>query len=200
MLQVGITGGIGSGKTTVCKIFEKFGIPIYYADERAKNLMISSREIIDKVKLIFGKESYFKNGKLNRKHISKQAFSDPSKLKLLNAVVHPAVANDTFVWHNAQTNVPYTLKEAALIIETGGHKILDKLIVVSAPQDVRIQRVMDRDGVSKKAVLARIEKQLPEDEKLKHADFVINNDGTETLLLQIWKIHIKLKSLSKTIQ
>ena len=141
-----------------------------------------------------------KNGNLNRKHISNQAFSDPNKLKLLNEVVHPAVANDTLKWHNAQTNVPYTLKEAALIVETGGHKILDKLIVVSAPQDVRIQRVMDRDDISKKAVLARINKQLPEEEKLKHADFVIQNDGSQSLLLQIWKIHIELKSLSETIQ
>ena len=200
MLKVGITGGIGSGKTTVCRIFEKLGIPIYYADDRAKNLMISNREIIDKVKLIFGTKSYFKNGKLNRKHISKQAFSDPEKLKLLNEVVHPAVANDTIEWNKAQKNVPYTLKEAALIVETGGQKFLNKLIVVSAPQETRIQRVMDRDDISKKAVLARMSKQLPEEEKLKHADFIIQNDGTQSLLLQIWKIHVELKSLSKTIQ
>lgn len=200
MLKVGITGGIGSGKTTVCKIFEKFGIPIYYADDRAKNLMINNQEIIDKVKFIFGNNSYLKDGQLNRKHISSQAFSNPEKLKALNEVVHPAVADDTIEWHNAQQNVPYTLKEAALIVETGGHKALDKLIVVSAPQSVRIQRVMDRDNLSKSAVLARINKQLPEEEKLKHADYIINNDGTESLLLQIWKIHLELKSLAKTIQ
>ncbi len=200
MLKVGITGGIGSGKTTVCKIFERFGIPIYYADDRAKLLMKTNAGIIDKVKNIFGNKAYLKSGELNRKHIASQAFSTPEKLKALNEIVHPAVAKDTLDWNNEQENASYTLKEAALIVETGGHKLLDKLIVVSAPQDVRIQRVMDRDDVSKSAVLARMDKQLPEEEKLKHADYIINNDGTQSLLLQIWKIHIELKSLSKTIQ
>jgi len=200
MLKVGITGGIGSGKTTVCKIFEKFGIPVYYSDDRAKSLMITSKEIVDGVKNIFGETSYLESGELNRKHISKQAFSTPEKLKALNELVHPAVANDSLDWHNSQKDVAYTLKEAALIVETGGHKFLDKLIVVSAPQNIRIQRVMDRDDVSKDAVLARMNKQLPEEEKLKHADFIIKNDGSQSLLLQIWKIHFELKSSSKTIQ
>jgi len=200
MLKVGITGGIGSGKTTVCKIFEKFGIPVYYSDDRAKSLMITSKEIVDGVKNIFGEASYLKSGELNRKHISKQAFSTPEKLKALNDLVHPAVAYDSLEWHNSQKDVAYTLKEAALIVETGGHKFLDKLIVVSAPQNIRIQRVMDRDDVSKDAVLARMNKQLPEEEKLKHADFIIKNDGSQSLLLQIWKIHFELKSSSKTIQ
>ncbi len=200
MLNVGITGGIGSGKTTVCKIFERFGIPIYYADDRAKKLMISNQEIIDKVKHIFGINAYSKNGQLNRSLLSKEAFSDPEKLKALNAVVHPAVAKDTLDWQNSLKEVPYSLKEAALIVETGGHLILDKLIVVSAPQDIRIQRVMNRDDTKKEAVLARMQKQLPEEEKLKHADFIIQNDGSESLILQVWKIHLELKSMATTIK
>lgn len=199
MLKVGITGGIGSGKTTVCRIFEKFGIPIYYADDRAKLIMNNSQEIIDKVKFIFGKESYMPNGKLNRKHISKIAFSNPEKLKALNAVVHPAVAKDTEDWQNTLKNVPYSLKEAALIVETGGHNSLDKLIVVSAPLEVRIKRVIARDKVERTAVVARIKKQLPEAEKLKHADFIVKNDGTDSLIQQIWIIHKTLKSISTTI-
>ena len=200
MLNVGITGGIGSGKTTVCKIFERFGIPIYYADDRAKKLMITNREIIDKVKIIFGKNAYLESGELNRSLLSKEAFSNPEKLKALNGVVHPAVAKDTLDWQNNLKAVPYSLKEAALIVETGGHLILDKLIVVSAPQDIRIQRVMNRDDTKKEAVLARMKKQLPEEEKLKHADFIIKNDGSESLILQVWKIHLELKSAAMAIK
>ena len=200
MLNVGITGGIGSGKTTVCKIFERFGIPIYYADDRAKKLMITNQEIIDKVKHIFGKNSYLKSGQLNRSLISKEAFSNPEKLKALNAVVHPAVAKDTLDWQSSLNDVPYSLKEAALIIETGGHLFLDKLIVVSTPQDIRIQRVMNRDDTKKEAVLARMKKQLPEEEKLKHADYIIKNDGSESLILQVWKIHLELKSAAMAIK
>jgi len=195
MLKIGITGGIGSGKTTVCKIFEKFGIPVYYADDRAKKLMVENPEIVEKIKSIFGKRAYHKSGSLYRQHIARIAFSKPEKLKQLNAVVHPAVAKDSMDWIKAQKNVPYTLKEAALLVEVGSYKLLDKLIVVTAPQTVRIQRVMNRDKTDRKAVEARISKQMPEEEKLKFADFEIKNDGSESLIKQVWEIHEKLKSL-----
>ena len=193
MLKAGITGGIGSGKTTVCKIFEKLGIPVYYADDRAKKLMVEDPVIVDKIKSIFGKRAYHKSGSLYRKHIARIAFSKPEKLKLLNAVVHPAVAKDSADWTAAQKNVPYTLKEAALLIEAGSYKQLDKIIVVTAPEELRIQRVIKRDKTDKKSVKARIAKQMPEVEKLKYADFIIKNDGTESLIRQVWEIHQKLK-------
>ena len=197
MLKIGITGGIGSGKTTVCRIFEKLGIPIYYADDRAKKLMVEKKEIINQVKKIFGKRAYYKNGKLNRKHISKIAFSNPEKLHALNAIVHPAVEKDATEWSQRQKNTPYTIKEAALIFESGSHRSLDKIITVTAPQLLRIQRVMQRDQTTEAAVLARISKQMPEEEKVKKSDFIILNDGSESLILQIWKIHQQLKSLSQ---
>ncbi len=196
MLNIGITGGIGSGKTTVCKIFEKLGIPIYYADDRAKALMIEKKEIIEQITEIFGKRAYYKNGKLNRRHIAKIAFSTPDKLKALNAVVHPAVKQDGIDWAKAQKNVPYTLKEAALMIESGNYKVMDKLVVVAAPEEIRLARVMSRDDATKAEVKARMDKQLPEAEKIKLADYVIHNDGSQSLILQIWKLHqefLKLK-------
>ncbi|MCB0661361.1 MAG: dephospho-CoA kinase, partial [Saprospiraceae bacterium] len=147
-LKVGITGGIGSGKTTVCKIFEKFGIPVYYADFRAKQLMITQPEIVDTVKKIFGEEAYSSDGELNRPHIAQIAFNNPEKLQQLNAIVHPAVHKDSEDWHLAQ-DAPYTLNEAALMVESGGYKRMDKLIVVTAPLEIRIQRVMDRDHVTR---------------------------------------------------
>jgi dephospho-CoA kinase len=196
-LKVGITGGIGSGKTTVCKIFEKLGIPVYYADERAKFLMTNSQEIIDTVKKIFGKEAYLESGELNRPHIAKLAFSNPDLLSKLNQTVHPAVHADGKSWHETQKDVPYTLNEAALMVESGGHKRMDKLIVVVAPEDLRIERVMKRDGVDEKAVRARMDNQLPQEEKEKLADYVINNDGSESLVLQVWKIHADLKKADR---
>jgi dephospho-CoA kinase len=193
-LKVGITGGIGSGKTTVCKIFEKFGVPVYYADERAKHLMVSRQEIIDKVKEIFGKKAYLPDGSLDRKYIAGIAFNHPEKLRQLNAVVHPAIHRDGNEWHRQQ-NVPYTLNEAALMVESSGHKRMDVLIVVTAPEELRIKRVMDRDGVSKQAVLERIKNQLPEEEKVNAADFIIENDGKNSLILQVWDLHKKLIEL-----
>ena len=118
-LKVGITGGIGSGKTTVCKIFETLGIPVYYADDRAKTLMVEDEKLISDIKNIFGVEAYSPNGELNRKHIADIAFHNLLKLKELNAVVHPAVLEDGNRWHAEQKDVPYTLKEAALIFEIG---------------------------------------------------------------------------------
>ncbi len=188
-LKVGITGGIGSGKTTVCKIFESLGIPVYYADDRAKLLMVENQAVRSKIIALFGTEAYLPDGKLNRQFIASIVFQDKKKLEKLNAIVHPAVLQDGKQWHTAQTGAPYSLKEAALLIESGSHKALDKLIVVTAPPELRIQRVMERDGVPREAVEARISKQLPEEEKLKLADFVIENDGTKMLTTQVLKIH-----------
>lgn len=191
MLKIGITGGIGSGKTTICKIFEKLDIPVYYADDRAKGLMVENEELIDNIKTLFGVESYLENGQLNRAHIANIVFNDQAKLKQLNGLVHPAVHQDANNWaaEQAQKNVPYALREAALIFEGGGNRYLDKVITVFADKEIRLKRVMARDKSSQAAVEARMNKQMPEEEKIKLADFVIYNNGTESLEEQVLKIH-----------
>jgi dephospho-CoA kinase len=200
VLKIGITGGIGSGKTTVCKMFEELGIPVYYADERAKYLMQHEHFLIDEIKKNFGEEVY-DNGQLNRQLLASKIFHDKEKVKLLNSLVHPAVFRDTDRWVAEQqaTQTPYALKEAALLVESGSHKYLDKLIVVTAPQNLRLKRVVERDNLSSTDVMARIQNQLPEEEKVKLADFVIINDSDkEHLRQQVLKIHQQLVELSAT--
>jgi dephospho-CoA kinase len=192
MLKIGITGGIGSGKTTVCHIFEALGIPIYNADDRAKALMTTDTALVAQIKANFGEESYFNNGTLNRNYISSIVFNNAEKLALLNSLVHPAVFRDGEAWHNAQKNVPYTLKEAALLIDNGSYKMLDKVITVFAPKPLRLQRVLARDTATKEAVLARMNKQMPEREKMRIADFVIRNDGKHGLIQQVLAVHREL--------
>ena len=189
-LKVGITGGIGSGKTTVCKIFETLGIPVYYADDRAKALMTEDEKLIAAIKNIFGEEAYLPDESLDRKHIADIAFHNPLKLKELNAIVHPAVLEDGNRWHAQQKDAPYTIKEAALIFESDSYKNLDKIITVFAPQNVRLERVILRGGnLSKEDIEARMAKQLPEEEKMKRANFIIYNDGEQALIPQVMKIH-----------
>ena len=190
--RVGITGGIGSGKSTVCRIFhEALGIPIFYADIWAKKLLNFDPQLREGIIRIFGPEAYIHEAEYNRAFVAKIAFSDPAKLAALNALVHPAVEAESLDWHNHQAELgfPYTLKEAALIVESGGHQHLDFLIVVTAPEELRIQRVMQRDGVTEEQVRARMRGQLTELEKLKLADFVVVNDGSELLLPQVWAVH-----------
>ncbi len=196
MIKVGITGGIGSGKTTVCKIFELLGIPVYYADDRAKWLMVNNSDIIHQLKDAFGKEVYFGNGNLNRKYLADIVFNDRTKLDVLNKIVHPVVGIDGIEWHNSQTNVPFTLKEAALFFENGTYKTMDKMITVTAPENLRIQRVMARDQISAADVKKRIDKQLPDSEKVKHSDFVILNNENHSLILQVLKIYKGLSQYS----
>ncbi|MEO1262212.1 MAG: dephospho-CoA kinase [Bacteroidota bacterium] len=194
MLKVGVTGGIGSGKSTICKIFECIGIPVYYADDRAKQLMVDNIKIVDQITEIFGKEAYHEDGSLNRAHLATIVFNDKEKLNMLNGIVHPAVREDGQNWHQSQQNVPYTIKEAALMIESGNYKSMDEIIVVSAPVELRIQRVIQRDAVTRQAVMARIDKQLPEPERLAFADYVIVNDGKKSIVQQVWDIHQELLS------
>ena len=191
-LKVGITGGIGSGKTTVCRIFETLGIPIYYADDRAKALMTEDADLVKAVKNLFGDTAYLSDGTLNRGLISDIAFSNPLKLNELNALVHPAVRLDGERWHKAQVGVPYTLKEAALHFESGGYKLMDKMICVVAPKEVRIERVLLRGGLTRADIEARMSKQLPDEEKINKSDFVIYNDGHHGLIQQVMAIHKRL--------
>lgn len=191
ILKIGITGGIGSGKTTACRIFETLGVPVYYADDRAKALMVESPDLIKNIKNLFGEEAYLLDGTLNRQHVADIAFHNPLKLKELNALVHPAVWLDGEQWHKAQTAAPYTLKEAALLFESGGNRFLDKIITVVAPIETRIERVLLRGGgtLNRADIEARIAKQLPDEEKIKQSDFVIWNDGKQALIPQVLAIH-----------
>ena len=191
MQKIGITGSIGSGKSIVCKIFEQLGVPIYNADERAKLLMISNAEIIRKVKLLFGNESYTETGELNRKHISNIAFNNKDLLTQLNQTVHPIVFKDFENWILAkeQLNIKYIIKEAALMFETDSYKKLDKFIVVTAPMELRINRTMQRDSISKEQVISRMNNQLSQEEKLANADYEIINDEQISLIEQVYTLH-----------
>ncbi|WP_068597564.1 dephospho-CoA kinase [Vaginella massiliensis] len=190
---IGITGGIGSGKSTVAKLFEQKGIPVYYADDRAKALMNENIEVIDQLKTEFGEDVY-KNGRLDRAYLASMTFSNPEKLIKLNAIVHPAVFRDNEEWTKAQHS-PIVMKEAAIMIESGSYRLLDELIVVSANEAVRIQRVLERDNTSREAVEARINNQLSEEERLKYADYIIeNNLGLTELAQEVERVYQEIKT------
>ena len=194
MLRVGITGGIGSGKSTVSKIFEVLGIPVYYADDASKRLLNENEELKEKLKSVFGKDSYI-NEELNRSYISSVVFNNPGKLELLNSIVHPATIKDAEEWMNKQT-APYAIKEAALIFESGAQEHLEKVIGVYAPAALRIQRVMKRDNVKREEVISRMNKQLDEKIKMMLCDFVIHNDEQQLVIPQVLAINEKLLQLS----
>ncbi|MCC6583328.1 MAG: dephospho-CoA kinase [Chitinophagales bacterium] len=196
MLKVGITGGIGSGKTTVCQIFATLGIPIYYADVRAKELMVSDADLIQQIKKLFGDNAYHE-GELNRKYRAEKAFHDKNLLQQLNAIVHPAVFQDTLNWFQTHHDKAYTLYEAAIMFESGSYKLMDKMITVFAPLEDRISRTMKRDHIRREEVLERVDKQMPEEEKMKRADFVIYNDHSQPLIQQVLTIHQQLISIAK---
>ncbi|MBD1431301.1 dephospho-CoA kinase [Sphingobacterium sp. DN00404] len=187
-LKIGITGGIGSGKSYVAKVFKALGVPFYDADREAKELMNTNPAIKNALILEFGKEVYDIEGRLNRAYLASQVFRDQKKLDKLNAVVHPIVIQHGEDWSASQT-FPYTLKEAALLFESGSYKKLDYTILVTAPLDVRVARVMQRDKVTKQEVLDRVNKQLSDEEKQKLADFTIVNDELTPLLPQILPLH-----------
>lgn len=195
ILKVGITGGIGSGKTTVCQIFEALGIPVYYADQRAKWLMVHDPALVAGIKQLLGGQAYLADGSLDRAYIARRVFNDAELLQQLNLLVHPAVAKDGERWHCAQKGVPYTLKEAALLFESGSYQAMDKMITVFAPEEMRLQRVLARDGGEPEAVRARMKNQMPEEEKMRRADFVVYNDGRRSLVQQVLEIHGKVKNV-----
>ncbi|RDC55558.1 dephospho-CoA kinase [Pedobacter chinensis] len=201
MYKVGITGGIGSGKTTVCKVFEVLGIPVFYADTEAKNIMIQDALLIEGIKSTFGKESYFEDGKLNNKHIAGIVFNNEAQLAKLNALVHPAVFRAFDVWEEqVNPNVPYTLKEAALLFESGSYTMCDTTILVTAPLDIKLKRVMQRDQVTADQVTARIDKQLSDDEKAKLANHFIRNDEEHSIIEQVLALHQQFLEIVTDLQ
>ena len=191
MLKIGLTGGIGSGKSTVAKIFETLGIPVYYADDAAKRLMNEDEELKSNIMRAFGSESY-KEGKLDRSHVAKLVFNDAEKLEKLNSLTHPVTIRDANHWMEKQT-APFVIKEAALLFESGANTQLDKIIGIYAPLETRISRVMKRDKVTREEVLKRINRQMNEDEKMKLCDFVLINDESQMLVPQVMELCEKLR-------
>jgi dephospho-CoA kinase len=188
-LQIGITGGIGSGKTLVTKIFACLGIPVYDADSHAKELMTTDGILISQIKKEFGDLSYLSDGTLNRKYLGEVVFNQQEKLDILNGLVHPRVRHDFAQWTDRYKEKPYVIREAALLFETGVYRLLDRTIVVYAPEDVRIRRVMNRDHRPEAQVRAIIQKQLSEEEKKALADDIIYNDDSILVIPQVLALH-----------
>jgi dephospho-CoA kinase len=190
MIKIGLTGGIGSGKTTVAKIFEVLGIPVYYADDRAKELMESNENIKTQIIQNFGAESYI-DGKLHRKYIAAIVFAKPENTAIINSIVHPVTIADANEWMLKQTT-HYAIKEAALIFEANAETQLDYIIGVNSPLPLRIQRIMQRDNMDEAAVMARMQKQMDAAEKMKRSHFIVENNEVDLLIPQVVAIHQKL--------
>jgi dephospho-CoA kinase len=188
MLKVGITGGIGSGKSLVCSIVEKLGVPVFYADHEARHLMNTNPGLQSSVMELLGNDAYLK-GKLNRQKVGKRVFEDPALLEGLNRLVHPAVRDSFMKWCGHYEKAAYVVEEAAILFESGAHKGLDTTVLVYAPKELRINRVMERDSVSRKDVEKRIVQQMDEEEKRQLADRILLNDETSLLLPQIITMH-----------
>lgn len=186
--QVGITGGIGSGKSTVAKVFAALGVPVYDADSRAKLLMNTDSILMDQIKKEFGEAAYA-DGQLNRKYLASQVFGNADRLKILNNLVHPRVADDYSAWVQSHANKKYVLKEAALLFETGSASQLDTIIVVTAPEALRIKRVMQRDGRTETEVKKIIGEQWPQEKLLAFAKHVVRNDESLAVIPQVMKLH-----------
>jgi dephospho-CoA kinase len=197
MMVVGLTGGIGSGKTTVAKAFMALGIPVYIADEEAKKLMRTSKVIKRKLIALFGNEAYIDND-LNRPFIANIIFNDTSYLKKMNAIVHPRVARHFNKWLSKQ-EAPYVIKEVAILFENNGHKLCDFIITVTAPKTLRMERLLIRDNTTVEKIEAIMKNQWTDDEKVKQSHFVIENIAFENIERQVLDVHLKLlKTVPKT--
>ncbi|MDQ2177211.1 dephospho-CoA kinase [Marinifilum sp. D714] len=190
MLKIGLTGGIGTGKSIVAEVFKLLGIPVYVSDKEAKRLMLESDEIRAKLIERFGPDVYTEDLYLNRKYLSDIIFNNPKALQDINAIVHPVVRNDFQSWSENQQS-PYVIQESAILFDTGLYKNFDKIICVTADEELRIKRVMDRDGVDINAVKERMKNQISESEKIEKSNFVIYNNS-DLILPQIMEIHKEL--------
>lgn len=195
MKVIGLTGGIGSGKSCVLEIFKKIGISTYSADESAKKLISSDKKIIYSIKQLFGEDIYYEN-ELNSKLVSKIVFKDKEKLKSLNSIIHPAVAKDFDNFCFKHRDESYIVKEAAIIFETKTEKLFNKIIYVKAPKEIRIDRVMHRDNLSRDDVLNRIQNQINETSIIDKCDFIIDNINFTELEKKVLEIHNTLISLN----
>lgn len=190
---VGITGGIGSGKTRIVELFESLGVPCYIADRKAKRLMNEDADVKKAIIGLFGNEAYA-SGILDRTLLGNIVFTQPQKLNALNAIVHPAVAKDFKNWVHNQ-HYPYVIKEVAILFETGGYKQVDKTLLITAPKETRIARVMKRDASSKKSIIDRMQNQWSDDKKIPLADFVIENSVWEQTKKEVKQLHQQFLNL-----
>lgn len=195
MIKIGVTGGIGSGKTTVCRIFEMLGVPVYNSDIEARRITDNDPEVIGRITTLFGTQAYFAGNSdggcgtaLDRKCISAKVFNDPTLLNALNNIVHPAVEKDFEIWAQRQ-EAHYVIQEAAILFESGAYKKLDKMVVVSAPEELRISRVIARDNMDEATVRARMANQLSEEERISRADYVIVADDRSLIIPQVLELH-----------
>lgn len=198
MYRVGLTGGIGSGKTTVARILETLGIPVYYADDAAKTIMNTDEGLKQQLISHFGEGCYV-DGELDRKYLAGIVFNDPEKLALLNSLIHPVTIRHSEEWFRRQTT-PYAVREAALIFESGASENLDFIIGVYAPKHIRLQRVMQRDGLSAEEILKRMDRQINEEMKMKLCDAVIRNDEQQLLIPQVMELHQRLLEKAEEVQ
>ncbi len=197
-LKIGITGGIGSGKSTICKIFQVLGVPIFDADQETKKLMQSNARLKSSIQHAFGTETYDENGVLDRAYLASIVFKNEKKLAQLNAIVHPIAIQAAIDWAENQ-DAAYTLKEAALLFESGSYKYNDFNVLVVAPAEIRIQRVMERDHAAREQVIDRINKQWSDEQKKQLADFVIDNSGQVPVLPQVLSLHKQFLELATTV-
>ena len=189
-LQVGITGGIGSGKSLIARVFSTLGVPVYDADTRARWLMNHHQPLKKEIQLLFGPESYLPDGLLNRPYMAAQVFNDQEKMTRVNALVHPKVGEDYAQWVLTHSTAPYVLKEAALLFESDSYRMLNYTISVVAPIELRIRRVRQRDPHrTEQEVLAIIGKQMREEERQQRADFLLHNDDSQLVIPQVLALH-----------
>lgn len=193
MIKVGITGGIGSGKSTACKVFRAMGIPVFEADSVAKQLIDDDAYIREQLIQLFGSSVCQSNHTIDRKYLAAIVFNDPSSLEKLNGIIHPAVRNAFEVWYQAQQS-PYIIHEAAILFESGFYKMMDKTITVVTDEAERIERVMKRNAMTEEQIRLRIRNQWTDEQRIKLADFVIGNNDNELIIPQIVEIDIKLRS------
>jgi dephospho-CoA kinase len=199
MIKVGLTGGIGAGKSIVSKIFANLGIQIYDSDYQAKLLYLTNESLKLELIHMFGVNVYTPAGTLNKQYLAEIVFNDNNKLKQLNQIVHPRVKTHFENWIDHCKRNPYIIKEAAILFESGANKFLDKVIVVEAPLEIRISRVIERDAVFRDEVLKRMQNQLPQEEIVKKANYVIVNDDIQLILPQVFYIHDELLKLSRKL-
>lgn len=188
MLKIGITGNIGSGKTTICKIFELLGTETYYADEKAKEFL-NYQEVKKKIENIIGSEVFNKTGQIINKKLADIVFNDRDALQNLNSIIHPLVEKDYKQWAGKRKTLPYVLKEAAILFESGFHRNMDKTILVISQTDLMVHRVIKRNNVSEKSVKRRLANQVNQQTKINKADYIIYNDESKLVIPQVLNIH-----------
>ncbi len=199
MYKIGLTGGIGSGKSTIARIFEVLGTPVFYADNAAKEILSTDPDLKVAVKDVFGNAVYTKSGGLDRKALARIVFNDQEALKTLNELVHPAVRQRFSTWVHEKASNDYVVQEAALLFETGANDNFDYMVSVTAPEEIRINRIQERDEMTRSDVLSRMAFQMPQAEKDHKADSKIMNDGRQFVIPQVLQIHKKFTSFEKAL-